>query len=121
MALSSFAIRWIDRVGILLPRRHTDRPPCLGDSLAPASKNTSSFWLPLNRKRVPNPTQTLGPTQSARIRSLTIEACRILARQFGERVQPRLPFDLHSLLPVPVPAEIPFHELTGPKAIAWLQ
>jgi hypothetical protein len=62
-------------------------------------------------------------TQPTRQRSLTVEGCRILARQFRERVEMRqarateharegselvgqslaCPFDLHALLPVPGP------------------
>lgn len=69
--------------------------------------------------------------QPASQRSLTIEGCRILARQFRERVEAhqaraaalvgnsvRCPFDLHRLLPVPEPilALGPTH----PAALAWL-
>jgi hypothetical protein len=74
----------------------------------------------------------LAASQPKEIRSLTIEGCRILARQFRERVEARAaraaglvgvsracPFDLHSLLPVP--ADILIYELTHPKAQAWLQ
>ena len=56
----------------------------------------------------------LAASQPKPMRSLTIEGCRILARQFRERVEARAgqaaarvgrnrdcPFDLHSLLPVP--------------------
>lgn len=79
----------------------------------------------------------LAASQPKEMRSLTIEGCRILARQFRERVEARAaraaglvgvsrgyagracPFDLHSLLPVP--ADILVYELTHPKAQAWLQ
>ena len=82
----------------------------------------------------------LAASQPKEIRSLTIEGCRILARQFRERVEARAaraaavvgssrasgracpgracPFDLHSLLPVP--AAILDYELSHPKAQAWL-
>jgi hypothetical protein len=77
----------------------------------------------------------LAASQPKEMRSLTIEGCRILARQFRERVEARAaraaalvgsrsasgracPFDLHSLLPVP--AAILDNELTPPKAQAWL-
>jgi hypothetical protein len=74
----------------------------------------------------------LAASQPKEIRALTIEGCRILARQFRERVEARTaraaglvgvsrscPFDLHVLLPVP--AEILIYELTHPKAQAWLR
>ncbi len=73
----------------------------------------------------------LAASQPKAIRSLTIEGCRILARQFRERVEARsaraaaleggsraCPFDLHTLLPVP--AAILAHELAHPSAQAWL-
>ena len=69
--------------------------------------------------------------QPAHRRSLTIEGCRILARQFRDRVaahQARAaalvghsfvcPFDLHGLLPVPTP--ILQLGPTHPQALAWL-
>ena len=65
------------------------------------------------------------------MRSLTIEGCRILARQFRERVEARTaqaasqvglsracPFDLHSVLPVP--DDVLELGPTHPKAQAWL-
>jgi hypothetical protein len=74
----------------------------------------------------------LAASQPKAIRSLTIEGCRILARQFRERVEARAaraaglvgvsqacPFDLHSLLPVP--AAILDNELSHPTAQAWLR
>jgi len=74
----------------------------------------------------------LAASQPKATRSLTMEGCRILARQFRERVEVRAaraaglvgvshacPFDLHSQLPVP--ADILIYELTHPKAQAWLQ
>ena len=68
---------------------------------------------------------------AARRNNLTIAGCRILARQFRERVEQRqarahalvghgkaCPFDLHALLPVPqsILALGPTH----PRALAWL-
>jgi hypothetical protein len=65
-------------------------------------------------------------------RSLTVEGCRILARQFREKVEMRqaraialagkslaCPFDLHALLPVPQPVldRGPLH----PDALRWLR
>jgi hypothetical protein len=82
----------------------------------------------------------LAASQPKEMRSLTIQGCRILARQFRERVEARAaraaalvgsrrasgrtcpggacPFDLNTLLPVP--AAILDNELTHPKAQAWL-
>jgi len=73
----------------------------------------------------------LAASQPRAMRSLTLEGCRILARQFRERVEARAaraaalvgssracPFHLHSLLPVP--ADILTYELTHPRARAWL-
>jgi hypothetical protein len=67
------------------------------------------------------------PTQ----RNLTVKGCRILARQFRERVEMRqaraaeqigrsfvCPFDLHALLPVPAP--ILQLGPTHPDALIWL-
>jgi hypothetical protein len=73
----------------------------------------------------------LAASQPAARRNLTIAGCRILARQFRERVERRqgraaalvgqgqgCPFDLHALLPVPDA----ILELgpTHPEALAWL-
>lgn len=65
-------------------------------------------------------------------RSLSIEGCRILARQFCDRVEARqaraaaligrsqaCPFDLHTLLPVP--AAILQQGPTHPTCLAWLR
>ena len=69
--------------------------------------------------------------QPASRRSLTVEGCRILARQFREKIEMRqaraaalvgqsmaCPFDLHALLPVP--AAILFLGPTHPTALSWL-
>jgi hypothetical protein len=70
-------------------------------------------------------------SQPASQRNLTVEGCRILARQFRERVEARqaraaalvghsqnCPFDLHALLPVP--EAILMLGPTHPQALAWL-
>jgi hypothetical protein len=70
-------------------------------------------------------------SQPASRRNLTVEGCRILARQFRERVELRqaraaalvgqslaCPFDLHALLPVP--ASILQLGPGDPVALAWL-
>jgi hypothetical protein len=73
----------------------------------------------------------LAVSQPARARTLTVEGCRILARQFRDRAEARqaqaaalvgrslaCPFDLHTLLPVPdaILQLGPSH----PSALAWL-
>jgi hypothetical protein len=73
----------------------------------------------------------LAVSQPKAVRSLTIEGCRILARQFRERVEDcaaqaaacvgrsrACPFDLHTLLPVP-PAILELG-LSHPETQAWL-
>jgi hypothetical protein len=73
----------------------------------------------------------LAASQPRPVRSLTVEGCRILARQFRERVEARAgkaaalighsracPFDLHTLLPVP-PAILELGP-THPEALTWL-
>ena len=91
----------------------------------PAAKRWTSFaekaargsgivpwWL--EAARLEEDIFNLAASQPGAIRSLTIDGCRILARQFRERVEDRAaraaarvgrssacPFDLHTLLPVP--------------------
>jgi hypothetical protein len=73
----------------------------------------------------------LAVSQPARDRKLTVEGCRILARQFRDRVEARqvraaalvghshaCPFDLHTLLPVP--EAILQLGPTHSQALAWL-
>ena len=73
----------------------------------------------------------LAVSQPARDRALTVEGCRILARQFRDRVEAHqakaamqvgvsraCPFDLHTLLPVP--DAILQLGPTHPQALAWL-
>ena len=73
----------------------------------------------------------LAAAQPTARRNLTIAGCRILARQFRERVERRqgraaalvgqgqgCPFDLHALLPVP--GAILDLGPTHPEALAWL-
>jgi hypothetical protein len=73
----------------------------------------------------------LAASQPVAQRSLDIAGCRILARQFRDRVEARqaraaalvghsraCPFDLHTLLPIP--AAILQQGHTHPAALAWL-
>ncbi len=74
----------------------------------------------------------LAASQPAALRSLDIAGCRILARQFRDRVEARqaraaalvgrshmCPFDLHTLLPVP--AAILQQGPSHPASLAWLR
>ncbi len=74
----------------------------------------------------------LAVAQPPHRRTLTIEGCRILARQFRHRVEAHqgraatlagssraCPFDLHTLLPVP--AAVLQLGPTHPQAVAWLR
>jgi hypothetical protein len=74
---------------------------------------------------------TLAVSQPARDRKLTVEGCRILARQFRDRVEAHqaraaarvgqslvCPFDLQTLLPVP--DAILLLGPTHPTSLAWL-
>jgi hypothetical protein len=85
----------------------------------------------LDSSRVEEDVFNLAISQPARQRNLTVEGCRILARQFRERVEMRqaraaalvghslaCPFDLHALLPVP--ESILHLGPTDPAALSWL-
>ena len=74
----------------------------------------------------------LAASQPPHRRTLTVEGCRILARQFRQRVEAHqaraaapagssraCPFDLHTLLPVP--ATVLRLGPTHPHAVAWLR
>jgi hypothetical protein len=98
---------------------------------AEVAQGSGIMSLPVDGDRIEEDIFNLAASQPKAMRSLTVEGCRILARQFRERVEARAaqaaalvgtsracPFDLHSLLPVP--ADILTYELTHPKAQAWL-
>ena len=74
----------------------------------------------------------LAVSQPPHRRTLTIEGCRILARQFRHRVEAHqgraaalagrsraCPFDLHTLLPIP--AAVLHLGATHPQAVTWLR
>ncbi len=74
----------------------------------------------------------LAVSQPPHRRSLTVEGCRVLARQFRQRVEARqaraaalvgvsraCPFDLHTLLPIP--AALLQLGPDHPQALAWLR
>ena len=74
----------------------------------------------------------LAASQPLHMRSLSIEGCRLLARQLRDRVEARAdkavvlsetskacPFDLHTL--IPVPAAILRQGPSAAEAVAWLE
>ena len=100
-------------------------------SLADTARGAGVVPWRLETARVEEDIFNLAASQPRAIRSLTIEGCRILARQFRDQVEDRAaqaaarvgrsrtcPFDLHALLPVP--ASILELSLTHPQAQAWL-
>ena len=105
-------------------------------SFAEAARGSGIVPWRLETARLEEDVFNLAASQPSAIRSLTIEGCRILARQFRERVEDRAaqaaaligrsracpgracPFDLHALLPVPAP--ILELGLTHPDAQTWL-
>jgi hypothetical protein len=100
-------------------------------SFAEAARGAGIVPWRLEAVRVEEDIFNLAASQPSTIRGLTIEGCRILARQFRERVEARAgqaaaqvgrsracPFDLHTLLPVP-PAILE-RGPTHAEARAWL-
>jgi hypothetical protein len=101
-------------------------------SFAEAARGSGIVPWRLDAARVEEDIFNLAASQPGAIRSLTIEGCRILTRQFRERVEDRAaraaarvgrsrtcPFDLHALLPVR--AHVLELGLTHPQAQAWLK
>ena len=83
-------------------------------AFAEAARGSGIVPWRLEAARLEEDIFNLAASQPGAIRSLTIAGCRILARQFRERVEDRAaratarvgrsrtcPFDLHTLLPVP--------------------
>jgi hypothetical protein len=100
-------------------------------SFAAAARGSGVVPWRLETARLEEDIFNLAASQPSAIRSLTIEGCRILARQFRDRVEARAaraaalvgrsgacPFDLHTLLPVPV--AILALGPTHPDAVTWL-
>jgi hypothetical protein len=100
-------------------------------SFAEAARGAGIVPLRLDGARLEEDIFHLAASQPKPMRSLTVEGCRILARQFRERVEARAgqaaallgrsracPFDLHTLLPVP--AAILSLGPTHYDAEAWL-
>jgi hypothetical protein len=99
---------------------------------AAAARGSGIIPWPLESAAVEETVFTLAVSQPVRRRQLSVEGCRILARQFSEKVEAHqtraaalvgvslaCPFDLHTLLPVP--ADILALGPTHPAAQAWLQ
>jgi hypothetical protein len=106
-------------------------PAAAVTSFAEAARGSGIVPWWLEAARLEEDIFNLAASQPGAIRSLTIDGCRILARQFRERVEDRAaraaarvgrsracPFDLHALLPVPAP--ILQLGPTHPQAQAWL-
>lgn len=111
-------------------------PAAAVTSFAETARGSGIVPWRLEAARLEEDIFNLAASQPSAIRSLTIAGCRILARQFRERVEYRAarvaarvgrsracpgracPFDLHALLPVP--ATILELGLTHPQAQAWL-
>ena len=106
-------------------------PTAAVTAFAEAARGSGIVPWRLEAARLEEDIFNLAASQPGAIRSLTIEGCRILARQFRERVEDRAtrgaarvgrslacPFDLHTLLPVP-PAILELG-LSHPETQAWL-
>ena len=100
-------------------------------TFADAARGSGILPWRVETARIEEDIFNLAASQPVAIRSLTIEGCRILARQFRDRVEERAaqaaarvgrsrvcPFDLHSLLPVPM--TILALGSSHPEALAWL-
>jgi hypothetical protein len=106
-------------------------PASTVDAFAAAARGSGITPWQLDYAAIEEDIFTRAVSQPASRRNLTVEGCRILARQFREKVEVRqaraaaligrsilCPFDLHALLPVP-PA-ILFVGPTHPTALSWL-
>jgi hypothetical protein len=100
-------------------------------AFAAAARGSGVIPWQLNFDRIEEDVFNLAVAQPRDRRTLTVEGCRILARQFRERVEARqaraaalvghsraCPFDLHVLLPVP--EAILRLGPTDPASLAWL-
>ena len=106
-------------------------PAACVEEFASAARGAGVIPWQLDTARIEEDVFNLAAAQPADRRNLTIAGCRILARQFRERVERRqgraaamvgrgqgCPFDLHALLPVP--DAILDLGPTHPEALAWL-
>ena len=98
---------------------------------ADAARGSGVIPWRIDSAAIEEDTFNLAASQPAARRSLDVAGCRILARQFHDRVEARqaraaalvgrsraCPFDLHTLLPVPLP--ILQQGPTHPAVLAWL-
>jgi hypothetical protein len=106
-------------------------PATIVDAFAAAARRSGITPWQLDYAAIEEDIFARAVSQPASRRSLTVEGCRILARQFREKVEMRqaraaalvgqsmaCPFDLHALLPVP--AAILLLGPTHPAAVSWL-
>lgn len=106
-------------------------PETLLRAFADAARGSGLIPWRLDFARIEEDVFLLAAAQPPARRNLTIDGCRILARQFCECVAARraramalvgrsraCPFDLHTLLPVP--PDILERGSTDPAALAWL-
>jgi hypothetical protein len=106
-------------------------PAAMVDAFATAARGSGVIPWQLDYAAIEDDIFARAVSQPASQRSLTVEGCRILARQFREKVELRqaramalvgrsaaCPFDLHALLPVP--ETILQLGPTHPEALAWL-
>jgi hypothetical protein len=106
-------------------------PTAAVDAFAAAARGSGITPWQLDYAAIEDDIFTRAVSQPASRRSLTVEGCRILARQFREKIEMHqaraaalvgqslaCPFDLHALLPVP--AAILLLGPTHPTAVSWL-
>jgi hypothetical protein len=106
-------------------------PVELVQKFAAAARGSGVVPWRLDGSEIEDTVFNLAVSQPVRDRKLTVEGCRILARQFRDRVEARqaqaaalvghslaCPFDLHTLLPVP--DAILQLGPSYPTALAWL-
>ena len=106
-------------------------PAATVDSFATAARGSGITPWQLDYAAIEDDIFVRAVSQPASRRNLTVEGCRILARQFREKIEMRqaraaalvgqslaCPFDLHALLPVP-PAILLLGP-THPTALSWL-
>ncbi len=106
-------------------------PAATVDSFATAARGSGITPWQLDYAAIEDDIFVRAVSQPASRRNLTVEGCRILARQFREKIEMRqaraaalvgqsflCPFDLHVLLPVP--EAILLLGPTHPTALSWL-
>jgi hypothetical protein len=106
-------------------------PAVTVDSFAAAARGSGITPWQLDYTAIEDDIFVRAVSQPASRRHLTVEGCRILARQFREKIEMRqaraaalvgqslaCPFDLHALLPVP--AAILLLGPTDPAVLSWL-